>query len=168
MDCLALEDDLLLLKPGGKVVFFGELGRNSQNLVRYFEARGAHAIDLGENPSNWVLKVISDNAANVDLAASFVDSELFATLKRELSEWKTNPDPESRISFSSKFACPAKTRQNLANSRLATIYWRSPTYNLSRMAVSFVISFVLGSVFIPSRGAETFSESEMIGGRSYH
>ena len=29
------------------------------------------------------------------------------------------------------------------------------------MAVSLVISFVLGSVFIPRRGAETFTESEM-------
>jgi hypothetical protein len=39
-----------LLKKGGRTVFFGELGEESSNLVKYFESRGATPIDIGENP----------------------------------------------------------------------------------------------------------------------
>lgn len=155
------KDDLLLLRPGGDAIFFGELGPNSQNLVKYFEARGAHAIDLGENPANWVLTVLSSGDCKVDLAQSYLHSEQFQSLKAEIAERKNSPDPENKVSYSSQFACPSRMRQNLVNQRLRIIYWRSPTYNLSRMAVSLVIACVLGSVFIPVRGRRTFSESEM-------
>lgn len=150
----------MLLKKRGAVVFFGELGTNSHKMVRYFETLGANAIDLGENPANWVLTVISSNDAE-SLAESYIKSAQHGSLKNEISAWKSDPDPQAQITFSSEFACPAKTRQNLANRRLAKIYWRSPAYNLSRMAVSLAISFVMGSVFIPGRGSRTFSESEM-------
>lgn len=156
-----LFDDLLLLKPGGNVVFFGELGQNSQKLVKFMEAQGAHAIDLGENPANWVLSVLSSDSCSTGLAGSYTNSDLFSGLKDELYQWKSNPDPDALVSYESEFACPARTRQKLANRRLATIYWRSPTYNLSRMVVSLVIAFVLGSVLLPQRGDETFTESEM-------
>ena len=93
------------------------------------EALGAHAIDLGENPANWVLNVLSSDSCNGDLAESYTNSDLFADLKDQLAQWKSNPDPGALVSFDSEFACPARTRQHLANQRLATIYWRSPTYN---------------------------------------
>lgn len=44
-------DDLLLLKQGGNVVFFGELGQGSCKLIEYFESRGASRIEFGENPA---------------------------------------------------------------------------------------------------------------------
>lgn len=93
------------------------------------ETRGAHAIDLGENPANWVLGVLSSDSCSSDLADSYANSDLFAELKDQLFQWKTNPDPDAQVHFESEFACPARIRQKLANQRLATIYWRSPTYN---------------------------------------
>ena len=44
-------DDLLLLKKGGNVVFFGELGEGSFELIEYFESRGVSQIEFGENPA---------------------------------------------------------------------------------------------------------------------
>ena len=41
-------DDLLLLKKGGEVVFHGELGVCSSNLVSYFEDQGATTMSKGE------------------------------------------------------------------------------------------------------------------------
>ncbi len=32
-------DELLLLKPGGRVIFNGPLGPNQANLIRHFEAQ---------------------------------------------------------------------------------------------------------------------------------
>lgn len=97
--------------------------------MKYMEERGAPAIDLGENPANWVLNVLSSGRCNGDLADLYKKSDLFANLKDQLARWKSNPDPEGRISFESEYACPASKRRHLANSRLATIYWRSPSYN---------------------------------------
>ena len=45
-------DSLLLLKRGGEVVFFGELGEKSQHLIDYFEKYdGTPKIQPGENPA---------------------------------------------------------------------------------------------------------------------
>ena len=45
-------DDLLLLKKGGEVVFHGELGDCSSNLIAYFENLGASPMNKGENPAS--------------------------------------------------------------------------------------------------------------------
>ena len=47
-------DSLLLLKRGGEVVFFGELGDESANLITYLERfSSTPKIQLGENPATW-------------------------------------------------------------------------------------------------------------------
>ena len=53
-------DDLLLLKKGGKVVYFGELGLCSCNLVTYFEGLGSSRMNKGENPATWMLNVLGE------------------------------------------------------------------------------------------------------------
>ena len=45
-------DDLLFLKKGGEVVFHGELGAGSSNLVSYFEDLGATRMSRGEVSSS--------------------------------------------------------------------------------------------------------------------
>jgi len=52
-------DDLLLLKRGGEVVYFGELGENSKSLIEYMEAvPGTKPCPKGYNPATWMLEVI--------------------------------------------------------------------------------------------------------------
>ena len=47
-------DALLLLKRGGETVFFGELGDESVNLIRYLEGHATTPkIQPGENPATW-------------------------------------------------------------------------------------------------------------------
>jgi hypothetical protein len=50
-------DNLLLLKAGGDVVFFGELGEESSNLIRYLESYEATPkIRPTENPASWYVR----------------------------------------------------------------------------------------------------------------
>ena len=50
-------DSLLLLKRGGEVVFNGELGEKSQNLIDYFEKYDrTPRIQHGENPATWMVR----------------------------------------------------------------------------------------------------------------
>ena len=43
-------DRLLLLKVGGKTVYFGDLGQNSTTLIEYLERNGARKCGPEENP----------------------------------------------------------------------------------------------------------------------
>lgn len=52
-------DDLLLLKKGGEVVFYGQLGHCSSNLIEYFESLGVTPMNKGENPASESLRHLS-------------------------------------------------------------------------------------------------------------
>jgi ABC-2 type transporter len=150
----------LLLRKGGQVVYHGELGKDCGQLVSYFESRGAPEIELGDNPANWMLRVLE--APNVgDLAESYLMSPEHASLVKALDDIATAPDPDLKLSYESEFAAATRSRRLYVNGRLQTIYWRSPSYNLSRLTVSLVIAFVLGSVFVTKRSPPAFSESDM-------
>lgn len=47
-------DSLLLLRRGGEVVYFGDLGEESSNLIQYLERfEATPKIQPGENPATW-------------------------------------------------------------------------------------------------------------------
>ena len=51
-------DELLLLKRGGRTIYFGPTGDRSAELVRYFEGiPGVPHIENGMNPATWMLEV---------------------------------------------------------------------------------------------------------------
>jgi hypothetical protein len=155
-----LQNELLLLKRGGQVVYHGPIGEDCHTLVAYFELRDAPKISLGENPANWMLRVITDESMG-DLAEIYLQSEEFTELKEELDKIKDNPDPELKVEYDSEFAAPKSKRRELINKRLRLIYWRSPAYNYSRIIVSLLIAFILGSVFVTDHGQQVFTEIEM-------
>jgi len=163
-------DDLLLLKKGGKVVFFGDLGCCSCNLVSYFEGLGASCMNKGENPATWMLDVLgehimvkTENGEDEprDFAEAWNTSSNYVDLQRRLVEAFETKDDSLKIEYETEFAASWHQRDTLMASRLVLIYWRSPAYNLSRMALSLVIAFLLGSVFIPTRSREEFTEAEI-------
>ena len=152
-------DDLLLLKKGGRVVYFGELGERGTALTKYFEDRGARPIERGENPANWVLTVMTSEEK--DFADVYLQSEQYQQVKTELLASKDNLDESKKISYKEEFAAPRSVRGALTNRRLMRIYWRSPSYNLSRITVSAIIAIIMASVLVRDRGNEVFSETQM-------
>jgi uncharacterized Tic20 family protein len=150
----------LLLKKGGQVVYHGKLGENCCKIVSYFESRGMPAILLGENPANWMLRVIASQDDD-GLVKEYLLSSDFFELKKELESLKDSPKECAHVSFDSEFANPGARRRELINLRLQAIYWRSPTYNLARVIVSLVIAGVLGSVFIFRRDKDSYSEVDI-------
>ncbi|CAI9629153.1 unnamed protein product [Alternaria burnsii] len=57
-------DQLLLLKSGGRTVYFGDLGHDSQNLIEYLQNNGAEKIGPKTNPAEYMLEAIG--AGNPD------------------------------------------------------------------------------------------------------
>jgi len=164
-------DDLLLLKKGGEAVYFGELGIGSDKLIDYFESRGAKPINHGENPGTWMLNVIgapvskgsvtSSMSKSPDYALMYTQSKEYATTHALITDLKNNIDESRKIAYDSEFPTTFTRRNMLVNDRLVLIYWRSPTYNLSRLMLSLGIAFILGSVFIRYDRPETFEEMQL-------
>mmetsp|Transcript_21957 Transcript_21957/g.49245 ORF Transcript_21957/g.49245 Transcript_21957/m.49245 type:complete len:400 (+) Transcript_21957:352-1551(+) len=152
-------DDLLLLKKGGHSVYFGELGFQSRTLIKYFEGYGATKIKPGDNPANWMLRVVSES--ETDLAEVYTKNLKYSKLMRQLEAARTDPPKELEIAYLTEFAVPRCERQKLTNKRLQKIYWRSPAYNLSRLMVCGVIAFILGSVFVTERNPQVLTENQV-------
>jgi hypothetical protein len=143
-------DDLLLLMKGGNTVFFGELGKESVNLVNYFEGLGAEPIEYGENPAAWMLSAYAGNSApqDVDFPEAFRQSDQYKKLQDQIEASKESPVEAKRIQYDSGFATPFKEQVHLMNRRIVAIYKRSPAYNLTRLMIALFYSFIIGSVFI--------------------
>lgn len=120
----------------------------------------------GENPATWMLNVLGEQVMareeggveeSLDFAKAWKGSSNYAALEKELAELEETVE----IQYESEFACQAYERNLLMAKRLRTIYWRSPAYNLARVALSLVIAFLLSSIFIPIRSNESFTETEI-------
>lgn len=119
-------DDLILLKKGGNVVFFGELGYESNKLVTYFEERGAKPIERQENPAAWVLRAFAgEQTSYKDWAELYKSSEQFSTVKKQIAAIRDSSDAKKKVTFSSTFSTPQFERIRLMCGRMSTIYRRS-------------------------------------------
>ncbi|KAE9452153.1 hypothetical protein C3L33_15946, partial [Rhododendron williamsianum] len=58
IDIFEAFDELLLMRRGGQVIYTGPLGRQSRELIEYFEAvPGVPKIKDGYNPATWMLEI---------------------------------------------------------------------------------------------------------------
>lgn len=143
-------DRLLLLKRGGKTVYFGDIGERAAALRKYFEAHGATAMDEEENPAAWMLDVIADG--NVDWVKKWNESEERKTedaRTHELaSEKKASGDGEDSDSRK-KFDRPPIPRQVWqVVRRQFWRYWRLPEYNVTRVFLNLMIALLVGLLFL--------------------
>ncbi|ETL42007.1 hypothetical protein PPTG_09863 [Phytophthora nicotianae INRA-310] len=148
-------DSLLLLRRGGRMVFFGDLGKDSSNLIKYFEAvPGVTPIEPGYNPATWMLECIgagvgAASRTDMDFAEFFSKSDLYDSMEKDLSQdgvLRPSPDlPE--LKFSKQFASTRTTQFKLLCCRFFYMYWRTPTYNLTRLMVSVMLGAIFGIIY---------------------
>lgn len=159
-------DDLLLLKRGGEVVFFGELGAESCNLVNYFEGHGSTPIEHGENPAAWMLRAYTgEEHEEFDWKEAFEQSEQYQTMKSYIDSVKESPDEAKKISYDSIYATTFQTRMVHMNNRIFKIMMRAPSYNLVRLMIAILYAFLLGSPFVTydSVNKPPFNENHVTG-----
>ncbi|ETO66547.1 hypothetical protein F444_16343 [Phytophthora nicotianae P1976] len=151
-----LFDSLLLLKRGGETVFYGNLGENCRNLIDYFEnIAGVSPLPVGYNPATWMLECIgagvSNSAAdNMDFVSYFKNSPLCVKLQADLAkEGVTTPSPEyPELVFGKKRAASSVTQMKFLVQRFYDMYWRTPSYNLTRLVISVFLSLLFGVIFV--------------------
>ncbi|KAG7376653.1 hypothetical protein PHYPSEUDO_012949 [Phytophthora pseudosyringae] len=148
-------DSLLLLRRGGRVVFFGDLGKDSSNLINYFEAApGVKPIEPGYNPATWMLECIgagvgAASGTGMDFAEHFVKSDLKALMDKDLDkDGVLRPSTElPELKFTKQFASTGLMQFNLLCRRFFHMYWRTPTYNLTRLMISVLLGAILGIIY---------------------
>mmetsp|Transcript_17034 Transcript_17034/g.39117 ORF Transcript_17034/g.39117 Transcript_17034/m.39117 type:complete len:1432 (-) Transcript_17034:3850-8145(-) len=149
-------DSLLLLKRGGEVVFHGELGNESSNLIQYLQSyENTPLIQPGENPATWMLTTIgSGNAKSgnpFDYAGAYTNSQLHTKCLESISRIKNEALNDSLITFPHMYATTTKTQLIEVMKRTWTVYWRSPSYNRTRIIVAALLSLLIGSVFVSNQ-----------------
>lgn len=149
-------DRLLFLAKGGRTIYFGDIGKNSETLTNYFEKNGSEACPKGENPAEWMLEVIGaapGSHTEIDWHQTWRESPEYAAVQTELQRLKAEgssnavsrtDDPESYR----EFAAPFGEQLRIATMRVFQQYWRTPSYIYSKAALCIQVGLFIGLVFL--------------------
>ena len=134
-------DRLLFLARGGKTVYFGDIGPNSETLLDYFESHGARHCDTAENPAEYMLE-------NVGAGTSGKSTQNWDEVRRASRECRDVQQEIARIHQSAmdhkastltgrasrgEFAMPFATQFFDVSQRVFSQYYRTPSYIWSKL-----------------------------------
>ncbi|BGO92884.1 hypothetical protein NBRC10512_008005 [Rhodotorula toruloides] len=147
-------DRLLLLKAGGRTVYFGDIGKDSHVLREYLARNGAICPD-NANPAEYMLEAIGAGSGrqvgNKDWADIWNDSEEFQVVKREIDDLKRDglamPE-DTDPSLKKEYSTPFWTQFQVVISRTFLSFWRSPDYVFTRLFNHISIALVVGLTFL--------------------
>lgn len=151
IDVFEAFDELILMKVGGRIIYSGNLGRHSSELIEYFQGiPGLPKISNNYNPATWMLEVTSASVEaqnGVDFADIYRNSTHHndtVELVRQLSE----PLPGSRdLHFSTRHPQNGRVQLVACLWKQHLSYWRSPEYNIVRLVFMIVASLLFGALF---------------------
>ncbi|KAF4119572.1 ABC-type branched-chain amino acid transport system, ATPase component [Geosmithia morbida] len=127
-------DELLLLQSGGRVVYHGPLGEDSQILTHYFESNGAKPCPANANPAEYMLESIGAGDPNYegqDWADVWAKSENHKARSREIEAMvkeRQHTEMSQSLKDDDEFAAPMRQQMILVIKRAYISYWRSPNY----------------------------------------
>lgn len=131
-------DELLLLKSGGRIVYHGPLGHDSQELIQYFESNGGRKCPHDANPAEYMLEVIGAGDPNYkgkDWADVWANSENHAERSREIEEMierRKNVEPSQSLKDDREYAMPLAFQTWTVIKRSFVSYWRTPNYIIGK------------------------------------
>lgn len=147
-------DRLILLRPGGRYVYFGDVGPWGQSVLQYFEEHG-EVCPPDTNPADWLLTTIATSrqqtANGKDWAAIWSASPNATQVQAEISSIRqgptrplTNTIPED----SEMGVVPFWQQMRKVHRRAHRAFWRSPRYILTKFYLHAAISILAGLVFL--------------------
>ncbi|WPJ61203.1 hypothetical protein SMAC4_07892 [Sordaria macrospora] len=155
-------DRLLFLAPGGKTVYFGQIGQNSKTLLDYFESNGARPCGDQENPAEYMLEIVADGTNNkgeewptVWKASSEYQSVL-AELDNIHSATAGKPPAQTTDPgyVASEFAMPFTSQLWVVTERIFQQYWRMPAYVIAKLLLGVMSGLFVGFTFFKPHGTQ--------------
>lgn len=149
-------DRLLFLVPGGRPVYFGEIGAKSRTLIDYFEKNGSQLCAEDANPAEWILDVVGAAPGSVmikDWAQVWFDSPERAAVHRELDQMRNDLSKlavKEDIHAHEEFAVSGMVQFKEVIVRVSQQFYRTPTYIWSKLFLCFFSGFLVGFSFYKS------------------
>ncbi|KAI5299871.1 hypothetical protein KEM55_001322, partial [Ascosphaera atra] len=131
-------DELILLQAGGRVVYHGELGKDSRTLIDYFEKNGGKKCPPNANPAEYMLEVIGAGDPNYngkDWGDVWANSEECKSRTREIESivQEKGKEEESQEKLSdTEYAMPIWDQVMAVTRRAFIADWRTPDYALGK------------------------------------
>ncbi|KAK7033403.1 Brefeldin A resistance protein [Favolaschia claudopus] len=164
--CTYMFDRLLLLRKGGQVVYFGDIGQDSKTLIHYFESNGARSCDTAENPAEYMLDVIGAGAtakSDVDWKTTWEGSAEKTRATEEIE--KIHIDGRSRgaaqATFASDFATSWMTQAIALFRRDLRFRWRNPTYLLAKFVLNIAAGLLIGFTFFKAKTSQQGTQNQL-------
>ncbi|KAF7559139.1 hypothetical protein G7046_g5028 [Stylonectria norvegica] len=154
-------DRLLFLAKGGKTVYFGNIGHNSQTLLEYFESNGGRRCGAEENPAEYMLEVVNNgfNDRGQDWHSVWrssserqgVEAEIDRIHAEKLNEKVAG---EEEAGSSSEFAMPFGAQLSAVTYRVFQQYWRMPSYIFAKFMLGIAAGLFIGFTFFKANGTQ--------------
>ncbi|KAI1780480.1 ABC-2 type transporter-domain-containing protein [Hypoxylon cercidicola] len=132
-------DELILLKSGGRVVYGGELGKDSEKLIKYFESNGGFECPPDANPAEWMLEVIGAGNPDYhgqDWGDTWLESKNFQEQSKEMDQMidaRRHVQHSKNVQDDREYAMDLWTQTSAVVKRSFVAYWRSPNYILGKL-----------------------------------
>lgn len=153
-------DRLLFLAKGGKTVYFGDIGKNSETLLSYFESNGAPKCGENDNPAEYMLTMVGAGATGKttkDWHEVWNNSQEARDVVKELdhikSEMGKQTGKESEGSHS-EFAMPFMSQLIEVTIRVFQQYWRTPGYIYSKLLLGVASALFIGFSFFHANSSQ--------------
>lgn len=148
-------DRLLLLKKGGRCVYFGGIGQDSHILRSYFEKNGAECPESA-NPAEFMLEAIGAGTSRQmggkkDWADRWIDSEEHAENKREIERLKReslSKSDEGPVEIATSYAQPFGFQLKVVLQRANLAFYRNADYQWTRLFNHISIGLITGLTFL--------------------
>jgi ATP-binding cassette subfamily G (WHITE) protein 2 (SNQ2) len=147
-------DRLLLLKSGGRCVYFGDIGKDASILRDYLKRHGAVAKDT-DNVAEFMLEAIgagsSPRIGNRDWADIWQDSPELANVKDAIIQMKRerlDADSSRDRTLEKEYASPLWHQLKVVTRRANLACWRSPNYLFTRLFNHVVIAVLTGLTYL--------------------
>jgi ATP-binding cassette subfamily G (WHITE) protein 2 (PDR) len=127
-------DNLLFLAKGGRTVYFGPIGTNSETLLQYFKKHGGRPCVKQENPAEYILEAVTLGASGEtahDWPAIWKSSSEFKTMTDGLNQMQHDAgdiETHDKSDDTDEFAMPLFTQIRYCTTRIFQQYWRTPSY----------------------------------------
>ncbi|KAJ4344485.1 ATP-binding cassette transporter snq2 [Didymosphaeria variabile] len=146
-------DMILALNPGGNTFYFGPVGTNGRDVIKYFSDRGVQC-----PPSKNVAEFILETAAkpvrrkdgtrinwNDEWAGSTNNQEMLQEINRIKSERSQTTSKAKHEA--TEFAASVWLQTQMLTKRVFTQYWRDPSYLYGKLFVAVICSIANGFTY---------------------
>lgn len=150
-------DTILALNPGGNVFYFGPVGNNGQDVIKYFADRGVDCPPT-RNVAEFILETAIKsprvNGKRIDWNKEWRESSNYQgvlaeidRIHRDRQQNVSGNDDSHNKTATREFAAPMWLQTTLLTKRVFLQQWRDPSYLYGKLFISVIMGIFNGFTF---------------------